>query len=412
MPKGGGAVRGIGEKFSVNPVTGTASLSVPLPVAPGRAGFGPQLSLDYDSGNGNGAFGLGWTLSLPAITRKTDKGLPRYHDDEESDVFILAGAEDLVPVLTAAGARWTTERTDAEGHSFTVHRYRPRTEGLFARIERWRQQDTGEVHWRSISRENVTTIYGRTAAARITDPADPARVYSWLIEESTSDRGEIIAYEYAPENGDGVDPTLPHESARIARGHAFANRYLTCVRYANRTPGVRGDWLFSLVLDYATPGANDPEACNDRPWPVRADAFSTYRAGFELRTWRLCRRALVFHHFPTPALPRSPYLVRALELEYDETPVAAYLTRITQRGYRWDPATGSYVDRALPPLELSYGSRALSEEVRIVTREALAGLPAGLADPKQHWVDLDGEGIAGALSVDGGWYYSRNLGTV
>ena len=95
LPKGGGAVRGIGEKFAANPVTGTGSMSVPLATSPGRSGFGPQLSLSYDSGSGNGPFGFGWSLSLPAITRKTDKGLPRYLDSEESDVYILSGAGDL-----------------------------------------------------------------------------------------------------------------------------------------------------------------------------------------------------------------------------------------------------------------------------------------------------------------------------
>src|SRR3954464_5694522 len=141
LPKGGGAIRGIGEKFSANPVTGTASLSVPLPLSPGRSGFGPQLSLSYDSGAGNGPFGLGWRLSLPSITRKTDKGLPRYDDAGESDVFILSGAEDLVPVYRedAAGRL----QRDAHGHPvfdeddrvvdgtpYRVRKYRPRTEGL------------------------------------------------------------------------------------------------------------------------------------------------------------------------------------------------------------------------------------------------------------------------------------------
>jgi len=87
LPKGGGAIRGMGEKFAANPVTGTGSMSVPIATSPGRAGFGPQLSLSYDSGAGNGPFGFGWSLSIPSITRKTDKGLPQYHDAEESDVF-------------------------------------------------------------------------------------------------------------------------------------------------------------------------------------------------------------------------------------------------------------------------------------------------------------------------------------
>ena len=73
LPKGGGALRGIGEKFGANPATGTGSMSVPLATSPGRSGFGPQLSLSYDSGSGNGPFGFGWSLSTPAITRRTDK---------------------------------------------------------------------------------------------------------------------------------------------------------------------------------------------------------------------------------------------------------------------------------------------------------------------------------------------------
>src|SRR5687767_4381561 len=103
VPKGGGAIRGIGEKFAANPVTGTGSMTVPIATSPGRSGFGPQLSLSYDSGAGNGPFGFGWSLSLPAITRKTDKGLPEYRDAEESDVYVLSGAEDLVPVLEPDG---------------------------------------------------------------------------------------------------------------------------------------------------------------------------------------------------------------------------------------------------------------------------------------------------------------------
>lgn len=59
LPKGGGAIRGIGEKFGVNPVTGTGSLSVPAVSTPGRSDFGPQLSLSYNSGSGNGPFGFG-----------------------------------------------------------------------------------------------------------------------------------------------------------------------------------------------------------------------------------------------------------------------------------------------------------------------------------------------------------------
>lgn len=110
LPKGGGAIRGIGEKFAANPVTGTGSMTVPIATSPGRSGFGPPLSLSYDSGAGNGPFGFGWSLSLPSITCKTEKGLPKYRDGQgqtaDSDVFILSGAEDWVPEFEKDDKGW------------------------------------------------------------------------------------------------------------------------------------------------------------------------------------------------------------------------------------------------------------------------------------------------------------------
>src|SRR5512139_1351156 len=96
LPKGGGALRGIGEKFSPDLFTGTGNFTVPIALPPGRNGFQPELNLVYSTGNGNGLFGLGWSLSIPGVSRKTSKGVPRY--DNAHDVFILSGAEDLVPV--------------------------------------------------------------------------------------------------------------------------------------------------------------------------------------------------------------------------------------------------------------------------------------------------------------------------
>lgn len=104
LPKGGGAIRGLGKKFSVQQVTGSGRLSVPLSLSLGPSGFTPALQLSYDSDSGNGVFGFGWKLTLPAIVRKTDKGLPRYDDENESDVFILADSEDLVPILDLSGS--------------------------------------------------------------------------------------------------------------------------------------------------------------------------------------------------------------------------------------------------------------------------------------------------------------------
>jgi RHS repeat-associated protein len=445
-PKGGGAIRGIGEKFAANPVTGTGSIRIPIYTSPGRAGFGPTLELAYDSGAGNGPFGFGWSLGLPSITRKTDKGLPRYRDADESDVFMLAGVEDLVPELGVV---------DRVRDGYRVRRYFPRIEGGVSRIERWsRPGDAGDTSWRVISRDNITTIYGDTADSRIVDPSDPTRIFSWLVSETYDDKGNSILYSYAREDSAGVDHTRAHERHRPP-GEG-ANRYLARIRYGNRTPRTSAaslaqmEWLFEVVFDYGdghwedTPGGDlrvSPTAespATARTWPVRPDAFSAYRAGFEVRTSRRCHRVLVFHRFPE--LGAEPLLVRSTELDYRDhreldpaapdidaelahrgsTPAGSFLCAVTQRGHVVDPAAPivvrggaryrTYRSRSLPPIELAYSRARIDDAIREVDRDSLRNLPSGVDDARYRWVDLDGEGLPGVLTEQAGtWFYKRNL---
>lgn len=388
LPVAGGAIRGIGEKFTANPVTGTASMSVPIMTSPGRAGFGPSLSLSYDSANGNGPFGFGWALSLPSITRKTDKGLPRYDDERESDVFLLSGAEDLVPVpggSVVAGYR--------------VDRYRPRTEGLFARIERWCRDSDGDTHWRVTTGDNITTWYGVDGASRIADPNDARKVFSWLICRSYDDKGNVVVYDYAGEDDANVDLAAAHEQHRDSLARQ-ANRHLKRIRYGNRTsyltdPGLADpQWMFEVVFDYGEHTENNPNPIIE--WLCREDPFSTYRSGFEVRSYRLCRRVLMFHHFPGEPQIGLDCLVSATEFGFrtgDAT--GTFLTSVIMRGWRGD------VSRALPPLEFDYTPAVLND---------IVGQTDGIGRTG-HWIDLDGEGISGLLTEHAtGWFYRANLG--
>ncbi|MDH4309751.1 MAG: toxin, partial [Acidimicrobiia bacterium] len=449
----------MGEKFAANPVTGTGSMSVPIATSPGRSGFGPQLSLSYDSGAGNGPFGFGWSLSLPAITRKTDKGLPQYQDGRESDVYVLSGAEDLVPVLHTDGTRF---RDDATAPGYFVHRYRPRIEGLFARIERWTKVTTGEIHWRSITRDNVTTVYGKDNNSRILDPGDrspanPTRIFSWLICESYDDKGNAVVYEYASENADKVDLGLASERNRVRT----ANRYLKRIKYGNivsrllQPDLMQAAWMFEVVFDYDEAhfeevNPNPPpdqhlrarcSASAGGPWAVRSDAFSNYRAGFEVRTYRRCRRVLMFHHIPDLPTGEKGYdgLVRSTEFDYvdldykqpvtiqDElahqgsTRFASFIRRVTQSGYVRDETQpvvvrngnshATYLKKSLPPLEFEYSKAAIHDQVRELDAESLQNLPVGLDGSTYQWVDLDGEGLSGILTEQAdAWFYKPNLG--
>jgi hypothetical protein len=337
LPKGGGAIRGIGEKFSVSPATGTGSLSVPLPTGSGRSGFAPQLSLAYDSGAGNGPFGFGWHVALPSITRKTDKGLPRYCDGDNSDVFILSGAEDLVPILDAAGKRVITPRT-LNGTAYKIWSYRSRIEGLFARIERWVDTNTGMSQWRSISRDNITTLYGLDAAGppdapgRVADPDDPRKIASYIISRIWDDKGNVAIYDYLPEDSRGVDLSVAHEANRTVPDRA-TQRYLKSIRYGNVQPylpkwtgdgpetPLPTDWLFQVVFDYGDHSLTSPTPVPDQPWAIRPDPFSTYRYGFEVRTYRRVSRVLVFHNFPDETGIGAHTLVQSLDLTYSDQQV-------------------------------------------------------------------------------------------
>jgi hypothetical protein len=431
LPKGGGAIRGIGEKFSVNPVTGTASFTVPVATSPGRSGFGPQLALSYDSGSGNGPFGFGWSLSIPAITRKTDKGLPQYDDAAESDVFVLSGAEDLVPVVNSAGTRFSIETPDGE---FLIHRYRPRIEGLFVRLERWTRRSDGDVHWRSISRDNILTLYGKDETSRVADPTEPRRVFSWLICESRDDKGNAILYSYKAENGAGVDLALPHQRNRGAHGatERTANRYLERIHYGNRASFLDAEgrrprfaseaqieaatWMFEIVFDYGEYDADVPVPTHPGAWTYRPDPFSSYRAGFEVRTCRLCRRILMFHHFEQESDVGDNCLVRSTDLTYTPAhdpadashPVHTFLRKITHCGYRRQGET--YLRRGLPPLEFEYTQPVVQGTVEDVDAASLEHLPIGVDGAAFRWTDLHGEGIPGVLAEQAGaWFYKRNL---
>ncbi|MCA9622374.1 MAG: toxin, partial [Myxococcales bacterium] len=392
----------------MNPATGTGSMAVPIATSPGRSGFGPQLAVQYDSGSGNGPWGLGWSLSAPSIGRKTDKGLPQYRDPDDSDTFVLSGAEDLVPWLEQTGTTWT-KKVETVG-TLRRYRYRPRVETDFPRIERVHDTASGNSYWEATTKDNVTHVYGKSASARIADPSHPHRVFRWLLEESRDDRGNVILYQYKAENLDNVALAL-HESHRQRGLASFANAYLKRILYGNKTgvssPSAATDFHFEVVFDYGEHDTDAPTTAEDVTWPARQDPLSSYRAGFEIRTYRLCRRVLMFHR--GLGLTPDPRLVRSTDFTYSEQPTLTYLTRVEHAGYDHDGS--DYSRSALPPVDFAYSPATLHKTVKPLDIASAQGLPIGVDGRSYQWVDLDGEGVAGVLTQQGSaLYYKRNLG--
>jgi hypothetical protein len=119
-----------------------------------------------------------------------------------------------------------------------------------------------------------------------------------------------------------------------------------------------------------------------------------------VRTYRLCRRALMFHHFADQpgvglnCLVRSTNLVHAAAPSNDPSEAYyAYLVSVTQSGHVRSGA--GYLTRSMPPLEFGYTAARLDETVRDVDPQSIENLPEGFEDGAYRWVDLDGEGAAG-----------------
>jgi hypothetical protein len=424
LPKGGGALKSIDEKFSVNAVNGTSSFSLPLPFATAR-GTTPQVGLSYNSGAGNGVFGLGWQLDLPGIKRKTDKALPQYRDD--TDTFLLSGAEDLVPAFQQApdgsfskdnAGQYIIHEKDSPDHLYRIRYYKPRTEGSFACIERWMGKTGADIKWRVITRENVTTLFGWTAASRIADPADERRILEWFPEFTFDDRGNCTQYIYKKEDDAGFDAVLLHHRNRYSAGKiTYTNLYLEKVLYGNTTPykkfndplPAETDYLFQTIFDY---GEYNPEAPYNKVnnWDFRKDAFSDYKAGFEIRTTRLCKRILLFHHFKGPAEYNG--LVRSCNFEYETTAESGltFLSSVSIYGYI-KKEDGTYTHKHYPPAEFQYQQPEWDTTVKNISVEDLVHAPAGLDEQQYQFIDLFNEGLSGIFTEQAnGWYYKHNLG--
>ncbi|KAK4455335.1 virulence plasmid 65kDa B protein-domain-containing protein [Podospora aff. communis PSN243] len=398
---GGGAQKTADEHFQVDGVTGSLTTEFGIRTSHGRGSFGPNLTLTYDSGSGNGPFGLGWNLTgLSAISRKTSTQIPQYLDD--SDVFVLSGADDLVRA-NAESKMATIKHPDGSDKMYTVQIFRPRTDDLSKRIERWtRQDDPTDVHWRVISQLNHCSIYGWSDNSRIVNhQGRTRRIFSWLPCRSYDTRGNAIEYAYHAEDGIGGNECL-------------TQKYLKCISYGNLRPArdmdtwdivlpdtAINDWGFEVVLDYHAGDPADPAV----PWDARKDPFSRFNAGFEVRTSRLCRRIRMVHNFPNESPGGSGIVVSTTEIAYHESAKGSFITSLTRCGY----SDGGVVVHREPPYQFEYSSTPMPDTIQPRVMPGVMQTNASLGGGK--WLELEGEGAPGYLTAgeNGRWTYQRNL---
>lgn len=415
LPSGGGAITGLKGDITAAP-DGAATLSIPLPVSTGR-GYSPFLSLNYHSRGGNGPFGIGWSINLPAVRIRSDRGAPVYDGNDE---FIGPDGEVLVAILNTAGTpeirKSSVLLNENLSDRYAVHAYRSRTETCFSYMEYWiPESNTGLDFWVLYQPDGQVQLFGRNIQARIISQkqADvPSRTAVWLIESSVSCSGEQIYWQYRAEDDVSCD-----DSEITVHPGCRSQRYLSAVWYGNKKAGralpglayspVTDDWLFTLVFDYGErssgrenipvwlmPGSGD--------WLCREDPFSGWEYGFEVRTRRLCHQVLMYHDMKALTENQGAeaqwQLVMNLLIEYNPSPEMTTLANIRQFAYEPDG-----IQLTLPPLIFSWLAFSPPEPAAWQLREDMGNF--NLNQP-YNMVDLNGEGITGILYQDSGaWWY-------
>ncbi|MGL4597025.1 MAG: SpvB/TcaC N-terminal domain-containing protein, partial [Bacteroidia bacterium] len=411
LPKGGGAIKGIGETFQPNSFSGTGNFSIPFSTSPAR-GHEPEIVLAYNSGAGNSVYGIGFSVAQPSISRRTEKGLPKY---DATDVFVFAGSE-LVPKMKRVNGQWTKDVRRGiitEGKTWNIYSYLPRIEGTFNLIQHWVEQSGNESWWKVTDRNQSILTFGRSAASRIADPNAPSTIFEWLLQDHWDSKGNKIQYTYSAENADG----LTNESLDKTEHLNCTNRYLQRIQYGNYFDTNQVEqFAFEVVFDYGERELSDSALAAStaspynasKPWTARQDAFSSFKSGFEIRTRRICQNILMFHRFAE--LGNAPCLVHRLKLEYRFSTLNT-LKSIERIGYR-RKTNGSYDIQKTPTLDLEFSvfnPNASGNFKRLKT--SYGDIPGNLDHAQFLPVDLNQEGIEGLLyKTDGGVFYFEPLG--
>ena len=173
-----------------------------------------------------------------------------------------------------------------------------------------------------------------------------------------------------------------------------------------------GDWTHprSNTHRFVYKAPNSSQELFNHPVPVRLDAYSSFRAGFEIRTLRRCTNVLMIHHFKELG---EPTLIKSTDFTYSETDGSrlSLLTGATITGYTRLP-DGSYRFESMPPVEFGYSDfRPHAQRYQAVQADSDHFPATSLNDPNTALVDLFGNGLQDIVqSTPAGFRYWRNRG--
>jgi hypothetical protein len=102
---------------------------------------------------------------------------------------------------------------------------------------------------------------------------------------------------------------------------------------------------------------------------------------FDLRTYRLCQRVLMFHHFEGEENVGRNCLVKSTDFSYSQeedptdprNPIQSVMLSVSQSGYK--RRAGGYSSKSLPPLQFECTRAEIDETVRDLAAGSIENLP-------------------------------------
>ncbi|MCE0494154.1 RHS repeat-associated core domain-containing protein [Vibrio salinus] len=164
---------------------GQATYVLPVDVAPGRAGFQPELSLSYQSDGSNGLLGMGWQLDgISVISRCGQNRITDGHwrgvNFNSDDRYCLDG-QRLIAITGRDGGNRTEYRVEKNGYKKVVS---------------YGSLSGGPEYFKVWSKDGSVREYGATGDSRAV-LSGQGLVYQWRISKQTDLSGENhIHYQY------------------------------------------------------------------------------------------------------------------------------------------------------------------------------------------------------------------------
>lgn len=175
---------------------GTANLSFPIKIPPGRQGMQPQLAIQYNSEGGNGWLGLGWNLSTPSVSVDTRWGVPRFNEFMETETYSVNGQ-----MLSPVAHRDELIARDADKE------FNLRIEGSFQKIIRHGNNPLN-YWWEVIDKNGTRNFYGGTPEEGIIPDGvlgNSDGIAHWCLVETRDLNGNIIQYIYDRVENVGIE---------------------------------------------------------------------------------------------------------------------------------------------------------------------------------------------------------------